>query len=61
MTRITSPFDSFVDDLSAWIDSAWLVWIALAITIALVIVIVSVSKVRARARDRIPQYRRHET
>ena len=61
MARNTTPFDSFIDDLSAWIDSAWFVWIALAITIALVVVIVAVTKVRARARDRVPQYRRHES
>lgn len=61
MARITTPFDSFIDDLSAWIDSAWLVWIALAVAIVLVVATVSVMKVRARARARIPQYRRHET
>ena len=61
MARITTPFDSFVADLSVWIDSAWFVWIALAITVALVVVIVAVTKVRARARDRVPQYRRHES
>lgn len=59
MARITTPFDSFVADLSVWIDGAWFVWVALAVTIALVVVIVSVSKVRARARARIPQYRRN--
>lgn len=61
MARITTPFDSFVADLSDWIDGAWFVWVALAITLALVIVIVAVTKVRARARARTPQYRRHET
>lgn len=61
MARITTPFDSFVDDLSAWIDSVWFVWIALAATIVVVIVVVAITKARARARARIPQYRRHET
>ena len=56
-----TPFDSFITDLSAWIDSAWLVWIALAATLVLVVAIVTVVKVRARSRARIPQYRRHET
>jgi heme exporter protein D len=61
VARITTPFDSFIDDLSAWIDSAWFVWIALAVAIVAVVVIVSITKVRARARERIPQYRRHES
>ena len=61
MARITTPFDSFVADLSTWIDSAWFVWVALAVAIAVVVVAVSVTKMRARARARIPQYRRHET
>lgn len=61
MTRNTTPFDSFVDDLLVWIDSAWFVWISLAIAIALVVVVVSITKVRARARDRVPQYRRTES
>ena len=61
VTRLTTPFNDFIDDLSAWIDSAWFVWIALGITIALVIVIVAVTKVRARARARVPQYRRRES
>lgn len=60
MARITTPFDSFVDDLSVWLDGAWFVWIALAMTIVVVVVIVAVTKVRARARARIPQYRRHQ-
>ncbi|CAN5225969.1 hypothetical protein BH11ACT5_BH11ACT5_15500 [soil metagenome] len=59
MSRTTTPFDSFIDDLSSWIDCAWFGWVALAITVALVVVIVTVTKVRARARARIPQYRRH--
>ena len=61
MARITTPFDSFVDDLSAWIDSAWFVWVALAAALALTVVIVVVTKVRARARARVPQYRRRES
>ena len=61
MARITTPFDSFVDDLSAWIDSAWFVWVALAAALALAVVIVVVTKVRARARARVPQYRRRES
>ena len=61
MARITTPFDSFVDDLSAWIDSAWFVWVALAAALAITVVIVVVTKVRARARARVPQYRRHES
>lgn len=58
MARITTPFDSFIADLSVWIDSAWFVWIALAVAAVAVVVIVSITKVRARARARIPQYRR---
>ena len=61
MTRNLRPFDSFMTDLSAWIDSAWFVWIALAAAIALVIVVVTVSKARMRARARVPQYRRRES
>ena len=61
MVRITTPFDSFVDDISAWIDSAWFVWVALAAALAITVVIVVVTKVRARARARVPQYRRHES
>ena len=59
MSRTTTPFDSFIDDLSGWIDSAWFVWVALAIAVAVVVVIVAVTKVRARAKARVPQYRRH--
>ncbi|MBU1588363.1 MAG: hypothetical protein KKH51_10515 [Actinobacteria bacterium] len=58
MARITTPFDSFVADLSAWIDSAWFVWIGLAVAVVAVVVIVSITKVRARAKSRVPQYRR---
>ena len=58
MTRITTPFDSFVADVSAWLDSAWFVWIAVAAAVVVVVVAVSVTKARARARARIPQYRR---
>ncbi|MBX3097996.1 MAG: hypothetical protein KF761_00320 [Salinibacterium sp.] len=58
MARITTPFDSFMSEFSAWVDSAWFVWIALAATVAAVIAIVVITKVRTRARDRVPQYRR---
>ena len=58
MTRIATPFDLFLRDFLAWVDSAWFVWIALAVAIALVVVIVSITKVRARSRSRLPQYRR---
>ena len=58
MTRITSPFDHFVRDLQAWIDSAWFVWLALAACILIVVLSVILVKARAKARARIPQYRR---
>ena len=61
MARNATPFDSFIDDLSAWIDSAWFVWVALAGTIVVIVTIVIITKVRARARARVPQYRRHES
>lgn len=58
MARITTPFDSFVADVSTWLDSAWFVWIALAAAVVVVVVAVSITKARARARARMPQYRR---
>ena len=61
MTRITTPFDQFTNDLATWLDSAWLVWIAMALAIGMVIVIVTISKARARSRARIPQYRRQRS
>jgi heme exporter protein D len=53
-----TPFDSFMRDASAWLDSAWYVWVALAFFVALIVTVVVVSKMRARARARVPQYRR---
>jgi heme exporter protein D len=58
VTRIITPFDTFVIELVAWINSAWFVWVALALTVAAVVAGVIIARVRARARDRIPQYRR---
>ena len=49
-----------MDELTAWLDSAWFVWIALAAAVVIVVVAVVVSKARARARARVPQYRRSE-
>jgi len=53
-----TPFDSFMRDASAWLDSAWYLWVALVCFFALVVTVVAVSKARARARARVPQYRR---
>lgn len=58
MTRITTPFDTFITELVAWMNSAWFVWVALALTVAAVVAGVIITRVRARARDRVPQYRR---
>lgn len=58
VARYTTPWDSFVRDLSSFIDGAWFVWIALAAAIAIVVVTVVITKARAKARSRIPQYRR---
>jgi len=57
VTRI-SPFDNFVRDAGAWLDSAWYLWILIPLLIAGIVAIVTVSKARARARARVPQYRR---
>lgn len=45
-------------DLSAWLDGAWFVWIALVAAIAIVVLSVTITKLRAKARARVPQYRR---
>ncbi len=58
VSRITTPFDRFMDDLLTWLDSAWYVWVAIAVTIAIIVAVVVISKARARARARVPQYRR---
>lgn len=50
-----------MNSVLAWVNSAWLVWIAMALALAIVVAVVSVSKVRAKARDRIPQYRRQRS
>jgi hypothetical protein len=57
VTRIT-PFDNFLYDLLAWLDTAWYVWIVAAALIAIVIASVAVSRVVERRRRRIPKYRR---
>lgn len=54
-----TPFDEFMRAFSAWLDTAWYVWVAIAFALALVVAVVAVSKARARARARVPQYRRH--
>jgi len=60
ITTLSTPFDSFMKDLSAWLDGAWFVWIALVAAIAIVVLSVTITKVRAKARARIPQYRRQQ-
>ena len=61
VTRITTPFDSFMNDLTTWLDSAWYLWVAMAATIAIIVAVVVISKRRALARARVPQYRRQLT
>lgn len=60
MGRVASltPFDSFMRAFTAWLDTAWYVWVILALVIAGIAGIVVISKARARARARVPQYRR---
>ena len=59
--RIVTPFDSFMDGFSVWMNGMWFLWIVVALAVAAVIVLVNVSKSRARARARVPQYRRRDS
>lgn len=58
VSRITTPFDRFMNDFMTWLDTAWYVWVALILAVALAVAVVVISKSRARARARVPQYRR---
>jgi hypothetical protein len=60
VTRITSPFSEFMEKLTAWLDSAWYLWLGLAACAVLVAIAVSVARARARAQARTPHYRRGE-
>ena len=61
MLRIATPFDQFLEDLSAWMADSWYFGLIAVALIAAVIAIVWVSKVRARSRARTPQYRRRDS
>ena len=59
MTRITTPFDSFMGDLAALWDEFWVIGV---ITLGAVVVIattVVITRQRSRSKFREPQYRRH--
>ncbi|CAN5212697.1 hypothetical protein BH09ACT5_BH09ACT5_06210 [soil metagenome] len=58
MARITTPFDDFLNDLSAWIDGSWFVWVLIAAALVVAAIAVVLARVRSRARYRVPQYRR---
>ncbi len=58
VSRITTPFDHFMADFRAWLDTAWYIWVAMAAIIAIIVAVVVISKLRARALARVPQYRR---
>ena len=53
-----TPFDHFMRALTAWLDTAWYLWIGMAVVLLVVVSVVVLSKARARARRRVPQYRR---
>ena len=59
LVNALTPFDEFMHAFSAWLDTAWYLWVAIACALALVVAVVAVSKARARDRARVPQYRRH--
>jgi threonine/homoserine/homoserine lactone efflux protein len=59
VTRITTPFDNFMSDLSALWSEFWMLGV-IALGIAVIIATAAlVTRSRARAKFREPQYRRH--
>ncbi|MEQ1735859.1 MAG: hypothetical protein ABL886_05610 [Rhodoglobus sp.] len=54
-----TPFDHFVRDLTAWLDTSWYLWAGMAAATLVVVLCIALAKARARVRRRIPQYRRH--
>jgi len=61
VSRISTPFDLFIQDVSIWLGETWFFFVIAALAIAAVAVVV-VSKLRARDRaQQLPQYRRTES
>jgi hypothetical protein len=58
ITRITTPLDSFLQDLARWLDLPWFIWACGAGVVAAAVVAVVVAKLRTRAHDRVPHYKR---
>ena len=61
VASMTTPFDTFVDELSIWANDLWFVWITVAVVVAAVVGLVAITRSRARARARVPRYRRHDS
>ena len=59
MTRITTPFDSFMTDLAALWDEFWMIGMITLGAVVIVAAAVMVTRQRSRAKVRQPQYRRH--
>ncbi len=59
MTRITTPFDSFMTDLAALWDEFWVIGVITLGAVVVIAIAVVVTRQRSRSKVREPQYRRH--
>ena len=59
MTRITTPFDSFMFDLAALWNEFWVIGVITLGAVVIVATAVVITRQRSRAKFREPQYRRH--
>ena len=59
MTRITTPFDSFMTDLGALWHEFWVIGVITLGAVVIVAIALLVTRQRSRSKIREPQYRRH--
>ncbi len=59
MTRITTPFDSFMSDFTALWDEFWVIGVIVLGAAMIIAFAMLISRSRVRARLKQPQYRRH--
>jgi hypothetical protein len=56
--RLATPLDHYVSVVTLWVQSMWLVWVAVGACVVVLVVLIAISKARARAHARVPHYRR---
>jgi hypothetical protein len=59
VTRITTPFDSFMADLAAAWNEFWVIGVITLGAVIIIAIAVVLTRQRSRSRFREPQYRRH--